>query len=100
MATPHAVPITLTEADRVQLTSWARRPKTAQALALRASIILLAAAEPGTTNTAIAERLRITTMTVAKWRGRFAAHGLDGLTDAPRPGAVRTITDGHIEQVI
>ena len=99
MATPRAVPITLSEPDRAVLAGWARRPKTAQALALRARIVL-AAAEPGTTNTAIAERLRITTMTVAKWRGRFAAHGVDGLADAPRPGATRTITDVHVERVI
>jgi transposase len=99
MATPRAVPITLSDADRSLLAGWARRPKTAQALAQRARIVL-AAAEPSTTNTAIAARLGITTMTVAKWRKRFAAHGADGLADAPRPGAVRTITDAHVEAVI
>jgi transposase len=99
MPRPFAQPITLSDADRGTLTAWARRPKTAQALALRARIVL-AAAEPGTTNTAIAERLGVTMMTVTKWRNRFAARGLDGLHDEPRPGAQRTITDAHVEQVV
>ncbi len=99
MARPFAVPITLTDSDREVLLGWTRRPKTAQALALRARIVL-ASAEPGLTNTAIAARLGTTTMTVAKWRGRFAEHGLEGLHDDPRPGAARTITDTHVERVI
>jgi transposase len=98
MPRPVAVPITLSTDDRTTLTHWARRPKTAQALALRARIIL-AAAEP-TTNTAIAERLGVTMMTVTKWRNRFAARGLAGLHDDARPGAKRTITDMHVEQVL
>ena len=99
MARPFAVPITLTNADRATLVGWTRRPKTAQALALRARIVLAAAA-PGTTNTAIARRLGVTMMTVTKWRTRFAAHGLPGLHDEARPGAVRTVTDAHVERVI
>jgi transposase len=99
MPRPFAPSITLSADDRATLTAWARRPKTAQALALRARIIL-AAAELGVTNGAIAVRLGVTRPTVTKWRGRFAARGLDGLHDDPRPGATRTITDTHIEQVI
>ena len=87
MPRPFAQPITLTDADRETLTQWARRPKTAQALALRVRIIL-AAAEPGAKNTAIARRLGVTMPTVTKWRNRFAARGLAGLHDEPRPGAV------------
>lgn len=98
MARPFAVPITLTDSDRQVLLGWTRRPKTAQALALRARIVL--AAESGLTNTAIAEQFGTTTMTVAKWRRRFAERGLEGLSDAPRPGAQRTITDAHVERVL
>ena len=99
MPRPFAPWITLSADDRATLTAWARRPKTAQALALRARIVL-AAAEPGATNGAIAARLGVTRPTVTKWRSRFAQRGLDGLHDDPRPGATRTITDTHIEQVI
>ncbi len=39
-------------------------------------------------------------MTVGKWRRRFAQRRLDGLSDEPRPGAPRTISDAQIEAVI
>jgi transposase len=99
MARPFAIPIRLTDTDRETLLAWSRRPKTAQALAFRARIVL-AASDPAHTNTAIAAELATTTMTVAKWRGRFAERGIEGLHDEPRPGAVRTITDTHVERVI
>ncbi len=98
MARPFAVPISLTEADRTVLLGWSRRPKTAQALALRARIVL--GADSGLTNTAIAAQLGITLVTVTKWRRRFAERGLEGLHDEPRPGAPRTITDAHVERVL
>jgi transposase len=99
MPAPHAVPITVSEADRLTLQGWARRPKTAQALALRARIVLAAVAE-NATNGEIAERLRTNRHTVAKWRGRDTRWGLAGLTDEPRPGAPRTITDDRVDQVL
>lgn len=95
MARPHAVAIQLTDADRVVLLDWIRRRKTAQALALRARIVL-ACAEPAATNTAIAAELRLSLMTVPKWRRRFAQHGLAGLDDAPHSGAPRTILDVQV----
>jgi transposase len=99
MPRPFAQPITLTGDDRATLAAWARRPKTAQALALRARIVL-AAAEPGMKNAVIAARLAVGRETVTKWRNRFAARGLAGLHDEPRPGAQRTITDAQVERVI
>src|SRR6266851_9972960 len=36
--------------------------------------------------------LGISVDTVRKWRGRFAARGLDGLQDRPRPGRPRRIS--------
>ena len=98
MARPFAVPITLSDPDRQVLQGWSRRPKTAQALALRARIVLAAA--EGKNNTVVALEVGATTMTVAKWRGRFAERGLAGLHDEPRPGAPRTVTDSDVERVI
>src|SRR3954462_7269405 len=97
---PIAVPvgIELTDGERVQLESWARRRTSAQALALRSRIVLLAA--DGVKNTEIAERLQVTRSMVRKWRGRFAEHRLDGLTDEPRPGRPRTVSDAKVEEVI
>jgi transposase-like protein len=57
-------------------------------LALRARIVL-ACAEPGTTNLAVAARLGISNLTVGKWRRRFAERGLEGLAGAPRARVCR-----------
>ncbi len=51
-------------------------------------------------NTEVAERLRVSRTTTAKWRHRFAEHRLDGLHDEPRPGAPRTVTDDDVERVV
>lgn len=90
--------VVLSEEERETLERWARRPKSAQALALRCRIVLAAAA--GETNTAIAGRLGCNPSTVGKWRTRFAARRLDGLHDEPRPGKPRTISDQDVERVI
>ena len=90
--------LVLSEAEREQLTALTLRRKTAQALALRARIVLACAS--GQTNNAVAARQRVTKQTVSKWRARFVAHRLDGLLDAPRPGAPRTIDDARVDAVI
>lgn len=91
-------PLTLTEEERSELRGWARRPTTAQAMALRARIIIECA--EGWSNGEVAEELGVTRATVGKWRRRFLEMGLDGLVDAPRPGTPRTITDEGVERVI
>ena len=91
--------ITLTDDERSTLQAWARRPTTAQRLALRARIVL-AAADDKRDNTAIAADLGVTLPTVGKWRRRFVDLRLDGLADEPRPGAPRTVTDAQVEDVV
>jgi transposase len=93
-----AVGIELSSDERAQLEAWARRRTSAQALAARSRIVLLAA--DGLNNTEIAQRLGVHRPMVRKWRGRFAEHRLDGLTDEPRPGQPRKITDAQVEEVI
>jgi transposase len=99
MASPRAVAISLSAPDRATLEGWSRRRKTAQALAMRARIVL-ACAEPGTTNGAVAQTLGVSRPTVATWRKRFAERGPDGLLDEPRPGAPRRITDEQVERAV
>lgn len=65
--------------------------KTAQALALRSRIILLAA--QGVSNKSIAVKLSTTPHTVGEWRNRFASAGNDGLLDEARPGTSRRVSD-------
>mgnify|MGYP001156541129 CR=1 FL=1 len=93
-----AIELALTDEERSELRGWARRPSTAQAHALRARIILACA--EGANNGEVAEELGVTRQTVGTWRRRFVERRLDGLVDAPRPGAPRTITDEDVERVI
>ncbi|WP_309233894.1 helix-turn-helix domain-containing protein [Micromonospora sp. ATA51] len=90
--------LVLPDVERQTLLSWSRRAKTAQALALRARIVLACA--EGATNKDVAAALGVWPQTVNKWRARFVRDRLEGLSDEPRPGAARKITDEQVEAVI
>ena len=92
------VSFTLGAEQREQLQAWSRRAKTAQALAMRSRIVLLAA--DGLSNTEIALRQGCSLPTAGKWRQRFVDHGLDGLLDEPRPGTPRKLSDRQVELVL
>src|SRR2546421_335915 len=98
MPSPVAAEVVLSDVERGQLESWARRRSSAQALALRSRIVLAAA--EGLKNTEIAGRLEIQHSTVRKWRNRFVTDRLDGLLDEPRVGRPRAIGDAKVEEVI
>jgi len=93
-----AVAIDLTAIERRELESLASRRKTAQGLAQRARIVLLAA--EGAENRDIGLRVNAAPNTVGKWRRRFAERRIDGLLDEPRPGAPRQIGDDDVAEVI
>ncbi len=95
---PQHAEVVLSDEEREVRERWARRPKSAQALALRCRIVL--AAGEGESSKGIAARLGCNTSTVGRWRGRFARWGLDGLHDEPRPGKPRSIGDEQVERVI
>jgi transposase len=90
--------LVLSDEESQMLRGWARRRKTAQALALRSRIVLRCA--EGGSNTEVAAELGIQRGTVAKWRSRFVADRLEGLLDEPRPGRPRMIGDEQVEAVI
>ena len=64
--------LVLTQDEHEQLTALTLRRKTAQALALRARIVLACA--EGVDNKLVASRQRVTPQTVSKWRARFVEH--------------------------
>lgn len=93
-----AVAIELTDVEREELTGIANRRRTAQGLARRARIVLLAA--EGLENQDICAELDVDANTVGKWRRRFAERRVDGLYDEPRPGRPREIGDVEIAETI
>ena len=90
--------VSITAEQRLELESWSRRPKTAQALAMRSRVVLLAA--DGCSNRFIAQQLSTTAQTVGKWRRRFLCAGCDDLLDEPRPGTPRKLSDRQVELVL
>lgn len=98
MAGRRLTALVLSDDERAELTALAARRSTAQALALRARIVLRCAT--GAENQQVAADLRIDKTTVGKWRRRFVEHRMDGLRDEPRSGTPRTIDDARIEAVI
>src|ERR1700722_2668013 len=98
MADSRLAPLVLSQDERRTLENWVKRGSTAQGLALRARIVLACA--QGGSNIAVAARLGVNDKTVSRWRARFLRERLDGLSDEPRPGVPRTITDAQVEEVV
>jgi transposase len=93
-----ATPLALAAEERAELERLVRRRKTAQDLALRAKVVLRCA--EGATNQAVAREAEVCAHTVGKWRERFAKDRLEGLRDAPRSGAPRTVTDERVAELL
>ena len=92
------VVIELSDEERETLRRWMRRHSSSQALALRSRIVLACAERKS--DVQVGEEVGCHRTTVGKWRHRFADERLEGLTDAPRPGAARTIGDDVVEAVV
>jgi transposase-like protein len=76
------VEFVLTSEEHVQLLAWSQGSSRSAARAR----IVLACAEPGVVYERLASDLGVTTMTVSKWRSRFAQSRVDGLRDEQRAG--------------
>jgi transposase len=90
--------VVLSVEERSVLAGWSRRRKTAQALAVRSRIVLRCA-EGGTIGEVAAD-VGVSRNMVSKWRSRFLAGRLDGLSDELRPGRPRVIGDEQVEALI
>jgi transposase len=93
-----AAAIELTEEEERELRVVLRTPSASQQRALRARIVLRAAA--GATNTEIAAETGVSLPTVGLWRRKFSERRLDGLADAPRSGRPRQIDDEEVQRVL
>ena len=101
MPGPKPVPLLLSDGERESLEALARKRTASQSLAARARIVLACAEESGVAPlTRVAARTGVSREMVRKWRVRFMEQRMDGLTDAPRPGAPRRITDEQVEVVV
>jgi putative transposase len=107
MRGPKPPRIDVTNDERQALDELTRRHGTPQQLALRARIVLSAA--EGNNNAQIARMLGISIDMVRLWRERWLVLRpvsledlpvADRLSDAPRPGAPRRITDEQVCQIV
>ena len=91
MPLPAALPLTLTDSERRQLTALSRYRSTPQGILLRINIVLEAA--DGLANRAIARKLSTSVPTVLLWRKRYQSDGLNGiLADRARSGRPKRIS--------
>jgi FixJ family two-component response regulator len=79
MPTPIAPRIILAQNAQLELQTLARAHSTPQSLALRARMVLRAAAVEQPTNRQIGHELGCANLTVGKWRRRFANARVAGL---------------------
>ncbi len=94
-----AKPLHVLRQDHELLDHLARAPKTPQRVALRARIVLGAAA--GRSVNGLAHELGVTRPTVRLWRRRYGDAGVDGLLkDAPRPGRKKKISSKKVEKIV
>ena len=88
---PLTVKVEVPPRDREVLASWVRSPSIRAGLAQRARIVLLAGDGTGTNE--IVRRTGASKPTVIAWKKRYAAEGVGGLEDRPKPGRARWTDD-------
>jgi len=67
-------------------------------MVLRSHMVICDAKEGS--NRDVATCLGVSEALVNKWRQRFVERRLDGLSNDPRPGAPRTITEDQVKAVV
>lgn len=107
MPGPKATEVKLNEEDSQDLAQLIRRHSTPQQIALRARIVVAAAA--GLSNAQIARQEGVSVVMVRRWRDRWAAlapipreelRAEERLADLPRPGAPARITADQVCRIV
>ena len=94
-------PLRLSPLSKEQLDELQELYRTTKKVRLRtrAQMVLLAA-EEGMTAPAIAQIVRESDQTVRNWLKRYQAEGIEGLADAPIPGAPRKVTPEYVRRLV
>src|SRR5262245_10591340 len=94
-----AQPVTLTAQQESALSALLRARKTPQRIVERIRIVMRCA--KGHADSDIADELGCGKNTPARWRARFLANGIDGLTrDAPRPGRPAVVREAKTAEIV
>lgn len=88
------VAVQMPDEDRAELIRWTRSPSLRAGLAQRARIVLLADEGVGTNE--IVHRVGVSKPTVIGWKKRYAAEGIAGLEDRPKPGRPAQIDETEV----
>ena len=92
------VRLALMHAASVKLLGTVGRPVVRKGASFGAARMILGCAEGRSTT--VGTDLGVSAETVGKWRSRFLERRLDGLSDEPRSGRPRAVTDDDVERVI
>ena len=92
------LPVVLSEADRLQLTSVANSRSLPHGLVVRARLVLMAA--DGLPNSAISQKLGLSQQSVCLWRRRYREGGIQGLYDELKPGRPRSVSDEMVASLV
>jgi putative transposase len=92
------VELELTPEERIQMEAMVRSRNLPYGLVIRTKIVLAAAS--GLSNNTIAQRLKVSAVTVGKWRQRFVAQRLSGLYDKLRLGRPHRLDKKEVAQLV
>jgi transposase len=95
---PRQFELSLSDAERAELTAWARSRSLPHALVQRAQVMLRSA--DGERNAEISAAVGLSPAMVGHWRRRFQRDRLAGLYDAPRSGRPRTHDEDDIARLL
>jgi transposase len=94
-------PLRLSPLSEEQLDELKELYRTTKDVRLRTrSQMILLAAEQGMTAPTIAQIVQESDQTIRNWFKRYQAEGIEGLEDAPMPGAPRKVTPEYVKQLV